>query len=434
MAWLIATAAACVCFSAAAFGTLVPLQNAAGVEYFFAWPGAGFVAGASLIASGAIAVAYSLVLHVASRRAPSRTAEARSGEWLSPLTGLACAGLGVLPALPGIGKYGAPAAYFLYDLRWWWAAALVGWTALRADAFIGGPLAAAIGRARQAPSAARLLLLDLVLVAGALSWATATTPNLRFSYLLHGDEPKYLRYCEVWCQGGGFDISQKALFVDEPLDGAPRLDRTIAGLLRACGMEIRDLATDLRRFAVAPRQFQWNRVAGGNAFIRGRHGGIYQIHQPGLSAVLFPGYVIDRYLLALNGGIYGEFPAELPMTTMLSSWSSRWRRGSRTTGTTGKRSGRCATRARAAGGPTSCSPGSGVERHPYAILSSSLPSLPASRQRPPSCTYTRRESRAETGYGRPCAGGWCRRSASLSSSCPAQHPSQTAPGTTRTTC
>lgn len=317
MAWLIATAAACVCFSAAAFGTLVPLQNAAGVEYFFAWPGAGFVAGASLIASGAIAVAYSLVLHVASRRAPSRTAEARSGEWLSPLSGLACAGLGVLPALPGIGKYGAPAAYFLYDLRWWWAAALVGWTALRADAFIGGPLAAAIGRARQAPSAARLLLLDLVLVAGALSWATATTPNLRFSYLLHGDEPKYLRYCEVWCQGGGFDISQKALFVDEPLDGAPRLDRTIAGLLRACGMEIRDLATDLRRFAVAPRQFQWNRVAGGNAFIRGRHGGIYQIHQPGLSAVLFPGYVIDRYLLALNGGIYGEFPAELPMTTIM---------------------------------------------------------------------------------------------------------------------
>jgi hypothetical protein len=317
MAWLIATAAACACFCGVAFGTLVPLQDAAGVEYFFGWPGAGLFATASVIAAGAIACAYFLVLHIAGRRAPSPSAEARSGEWLSPLTGLAFAVLGVLPALPGIGKYGAPAAYVFYDLRWWWAAGLAGWTVLRADAVLGGPLLAAIGRTRRGRSAARLLLLDLVLVGGALSWAIATTPNLRFTYLLHGDEPKYLRYCELWYQGGGFDISQKALFADEPLDGSPRLHRTLSGLLRASGMELRDLATDLRRFAAAPRQFGWNRVEGGNAFIRGKHGGIYQIHQPGLSAVLFPGYLIDRYLLALNAGVYGELPAELPMTTVV---------------------------------------------------------------------------------------------------------------------
>ena len=47
MAWLIATAAACACFCAVAFGTLVPLQDAAGVEYFFGWPGAGLFATAS---------------------------------------------------------------------------------------------------------------------------------------------------------------------------------------------------------------------------------------------------------------------------------------------------------------------------------------------------------------------------------------------------
>ena len=319
MLWFFAAAAACVCFCGAAFGTLVPLRDGAGIEYLFAWPGAAVLATRSLVALTGLTVLNLIVVRARrSRPADSgNAADARSGRWLAPLTGLACVALGILPAVPGVGKYGAPAAYFFYDLRWWWLAALAGWTLIRADEEAGGVIFNRFRRPSAWRPSARALLLEGLLVATVVAWAIGTTPNLRFIGELHGDEPKYVRYCELWYQGEGLDISRKAFFTDEPLDAPPRLQRTVLGLLHASLEELRAFGSDLRQFAASPRSFRWNRATGGNGFVAGKHGGIYQIYQPGLSAILFPGYFIDRYLLGFDGGYNGEFPDELPMTDLM---------------------------------------------------------------------------------------------------------------------
>src|SRR5262249_40473009 len=62
---------------------------------------------------------------------------------------------------------------------------------------------------------------------------------------------------------------------------------------------------------------KWNRAKADNQFVTGIHGGLYQVHQPGLSLVLLPGYVLDRYLLVADTTGDGWFPAAFPMTTAM---------------------------------------------------------------------------------------------------------------------
>src|SRR4029079_5886037 len=80
------------------------------------------------------------------------------------------------------------------------------------------------------------------------------------------------------------------------------------------------LARDLRAFAAHPWKFRWNRAGDGqNGFLVGKHHtGLYQVHQPGMSVILFPGYYLDRALLGLSPGYQGEFPNELVMTTTIT--------------------------------------------------------------------------------------------------------------------
>jgi hypothetical protein len=79
--------------------------------------------------------------------------------------------------------------------------------------------------------------------------------------------------------------------------------RTCAMPPRVVPEVIRDLTTDLRAFARAPTTFQWNRVRAENGFVTGKHGGVYQVHQPGVAAAVMPGYVVDRYLIALGARV-----------------------------------------------------------------------------------------------------------------------------------
>ena len=317
MRWLTAAAGSIVCFTFVALGTFVPLRDAAGIEYIFVAPTAGALLTVSAIAVFALAALYASVSAVVARRAPDSIVEARSGRWLAPVTGVAALALGILPAVPGVGDHASPAAYFLYDLRWWWIAALGAWTAVRLDQLIGNPLAGRVRRIRHWSPASRLLLMDALLFAVAITWAIVTTPLLRFDGVILGDEPKYFRFCEIWYQGGGLDISQKALFADEPLDAPPRVLKTAGLLVRGIFDDARELTSDLRAFAARPLSFRWNRAKGGSNFVAGKHGGIYQVHQPGLSAVLFPAYFLDRYLFGLQRGHQGEFPFELVMSNVL---------------------------------------------------------------------------------------------------------------------
>jgi hypothetical protein len=317
MAWLVASATACAVFLSVVSGIFVPLRDAAGVEYLFAWPGAVPVvvswAAAFLVLGGL----RQLAMRLCAGRTPDRMADARSAAWLAPLTGLAAIVAGVLPAVPGVGQYGAPAAYVFYDLRWWWCIGLAGWSLLRADALLGAPLASGLEAFARSESVSSRIGVELLLAVTVSAWAIATTPNLRFIGVLHGDEPKYVRYCEVWYQGGGADISQKTPFSEQPLDAPPRVLHAIAGAAHATIQEAQLFAGDLRQFASDPRGFRWIRATGDNGFVHGKHGGVYQIHEPGTSAVLMPGYFVDRYLIGLNPGYNDEFPDQLPMTSFM---------------------------------------------------------------------------------------------------------------------
>ncbi|MCQ5117606.1 hypothetical protein NE623_14670, partial [Gemmiger formicilis] len=69
-------------------------------------------------------------------------------------------------------------------------------------------------------------------------------PLLRFSGALHGDEPKYIRYCENFYQGLGFDISKKRLLEEFDVGGeSPHVFNNFRQLLRAVPEEISLLAS-----------------------------------------------------------------------------------------------------------------------------------------------------------------------------------------------
>ena len=316
MRWFFAATLSCLIFAAIVSSTFVPLHDSNGIDYLFAWPGPFTLATVSSIVVLSVLLIYLAVIAAARASSQSALQQARDGQWLAPLTGLGLIVIGILPAVPNVAEHAAPLAYFFYDLRWWWLALLALWTLLNAERLIGSrPVQWLKGFTAWSP-AARLLCLDAAIFAALIVWAVATTPNLRFVGALHGDEPKYIRYCELWYQGGGLDISSKRLFADEPLDSQPHLLSTAAQLPRAMAEEAGAFGADLRAFAAHPTTFRWNRSTGGNGFVLGKRGGIYEIYQPGVSVVLFPGYFIDRYLLGIHPGYQGEFPGELVMTNL----------------------------------------------------------------------------------------------------------------------
>jgi hypothetical protein len=280
-----------------------------GVELFGAWAGA----------VAALIGVYRVVVRGAARGAPEHLTDARAGRWLAPVTALSACVFGVLPAAPGVGEQASVFGYFLYDLRWWWAAVTVLWVALRADRLMGSPVARRLLEAARWSRRARLLLFDAALLIVVMSFAAATSRHLRFDPGLHGDEPKYIRYLEAWYQGGGFEVSSHRRFRDMPLDAPSQVLRNVSVFGRSIAEESRALAGDLRGFFADPWAFQWNRARRGEGFVTGKRGGLYQIYLPGVSFLLFPGYFVDRHVLALRPTDHGEFPAELVMTylTML---------------------------------------------------------------------------------------------------------------------
>lgn len=314
--WVVVACLSCVCFCAAALGTFVPLRRATGIEYLFAWSGGSALITAAMAATIAVVGLYLALGSAVRRHAPGNLASARSGRWLAPTCGLALVAIGVLPAAPGVGTLAAPVAYFLYDLRWWWVVLAAGALALHADRLLGDPVRRRAAAVATWSVPARLLLLDTLLFASVVTWVVIATPRERFSSGLNGDEPKYVRYCELWYQGGGFDISQKVRLTDVPLDARPGMGRLPALLWQAIGLDASDLVSDLRRFAASPGNFRWNRARGAEGFLTGKRGGTYQLYQPGLSVLLFPGYFIDRHLLGLRPGYQQEFPDELPATNL----------------------------------------------------------------------------------------------------------------------
>lgn len=314
MSWLAAASGSCLLFLVTALGTFVPLKNAGAVNYLFAGPPISTLLFAWAIAVALLLASYVSVVFLARSRSRALVASARAGRWLSAFAPLGLVALGVVPAAPGIGERGSVVGYFCYDLRWWWLAAAIGVSAYRAQEFVGAPIARIAANISRWSPQGRLLFQDSTLFAVGVIWAIVSLPLLRFQSALHGDEPKYLRYCETWYQGGGLDVSAQTPVAELPLDARPALFRNISGALEVLPVEARALEKDLGAFASDPTHFRWNRVHGSNAFTPGKDGGTYQLHQPGTSLVLFPGYFLDRFLLTTGLGPDRRWPSPLPMT------------------------------------------------------------------------------------------------------------------------
>lgn len=294
------------------FSQFLPLPRRVDPDYYFIWPGAA-VAWACLAASvvGVVAL-WAGVQIAASRRNDDVRAAAREARWLTPLVWTAPLAIGVVAAMPGVGSRAAPLTYFLYDLRWCWIALVAVailrnlWTLFR----------------RSSPSdqsdRRRPLAAEALVVLAVTAWAIATTPLLRFSGAIHGDEPKYIRYIETLYQGQGFDIDAKKPMTDYRADADSHLLANLGLAAAAVVNDTRELAADLGSFAHDPRGFRWNRAtAQPNWFLIGKHGTAYQVHTPGLSFLLLPGYYIDRHFLSVEPGYQGEFPAGLVMTNVM---------------------------------------------------------------------------------------------------------------------
>jgi hypothetical protein len=314
MAWLAASLISCALFVAAALGTFVPLTDSSGVQYLYVWPGALKLALGSIAFGLPIVVLYVAVVRGIRRRDPEHMTEAQAGRWLAPFTALGVVVIGILPAAPGMGEHVAFTGYFFYDLRWWWLGVLALLVLIRIERLAGRPIERRFASFDGWSLPARLLFLDAVLFVLVTACVAATTRYLRFDPGIVGDEPKYMRYCEVWYQGRGLEVSSRKPFRDLPLDGESAVLGNVVLLGRAVREETASLVQDVGAFVSDPGGFQWNRARRLEGFVEGKRGGIYQIYLPGFSAFLFPAYFVDRHVLALRPTQEGEFPAELVMT------------------------------------------------------------------------------------------------------------------------
>lgn len=271
----------------------VPVTASARTEYLLV---------SASLARGLVWVALATALAIVAWKVGGR-ATPRAAFWtalsLVPLLNLHPLGAGTLPAF----------SYVLYDLRFYW------W----------GALALLMLRRRWLQSAGQNTL-ALVLAALVVGAAIASTPHLRFSGVLHGDEPKYFRYCETFYQGHGFDISKNLRMDDTRGTPPPRVLNNLRHLATAIPEETALLVDDVKRVlgAELPPRLR-SGEPGPGMFFHGKHPGtVYQLHNPGLSFLLFPAYYLDRRITGSGTGYHGEFPASMPAVhaTLLSLYAA----------------------------------------------------------------------------------------------------------------
>lgn len=216
---------------------------------------------------------------------------------LLPLANLFAPAAGPLP----------PLSYAFFDLRWYW------WPLVLLD--VVRRIEPRVARPAEWRSRIRSRLAFATLVIIPIASAVVFTPGLRFSGALHGDEPKYIRYCENFYQGLGFDVSKKRSLAELETSGEPpHVFNNVRQLLRAVPEELVLLTSDARRLvgaSSAPRLV--SREPTPSMVFEGKHPGtVYQLHNPGLSFLLFPGYYLDRRVTGSGEGYQGEFPARMP--------------------------------------------------------------------------------------------------------------------------
>lgn len=269
---------------------------------------------------GTLAIAFGCLLLVHRKVVTGEARWQRSGTaYLSPLALLGLAPAGAIVLATWADAHLSVLAYVLVDLRWWWGAGLVGASIARLGRRQGWRAREWIGAKWAAlPGSTRLFLAEGVLFLLLGGWAIVSSPYLRFTSVLHGDEPKYIRYCENFYQGRGLNIDGQRAFDELSLAYSPRVGRNLVHFVRALEEDASEAVSDVGRLLRHGFSIPFNRARYEGAwFFRGRTGGVYQVHNPGLSFLLFPAYFIDRHFISTSAGYGNTFPAQLPMTNLL---------------------------------------------------------------------------------------------------------------------
>lgn len=316
MKWFMAAALSLIAYLAMARSVVAPvITGPSRLEYLFLAPS---LIELLLLGAGAVALALALRVFAIGITVPGGpAARAREGRWIAPICLLALSLLPLAVFIPGLSTLGAPFVFVGHDLRVWLLVVSLLFLMREIDALAGGPVRRWCAKPAAWSAPSRLLAWDALIFSTVIGWAVLTMPVMRFTGDPHGDEPKYLRYAENWYQGNGFDLRPKTLMSDMPVDASSRVTRNLALAAGAAVEEVPAFARDLRAFAASPLSFRWNRAqAGDNWFLTGKRGGLYQVHTPGLSAVIFPGYFLDRHFLDVKSGHQGEVPGGLLMTNL----------------------------------------------------------------------------------------------------------------------
>lgn len=297
-------------------GVLTPIVATA-IEYLFVSATARSAVVIALVIATLLLAAHFAIRRLAARRfvQPPLFSSADTA-YMTPLCWFAVSALPLLNLIPSVSRSFTVVSYAIVDLRWWWIGLVLAWTAWRLDARLNGAIRNQLARAT-ATLAERRWLSGAVLAVLAVTWSFLGTPIERSNGGATGDEPKYLRYCENWYQGLGVEIAAIKPMSELPADFRPRLLNNIALLVEVVPGELRNLVVDAARFVRDPsRPFNRAQHVGGG-FVAGKDGGTYQMHNPGISALIFPAYFVDRQFAPVVPGSRAQWPEHLPAVNAL---------------------------------------------------------------------------------------------------------------------
>jgi hypothetical protein len=288
-------------------GVLVPVTQSPTSYLFVAAGLRRFVEAAGIVAAVVLG-GHALVRRVSSRRAPAVLLSADDVRYLSPLLWLSALSLELLLVVPRTTDSLSVLSYVLIDLHWWWGGALVLWTLFRLNERLGGaPRSAASGLVSWMP----VWFGDAALVAIAGTWVIAGTPTLRFAIRPGGDEPKYVRYCENIYQGYGFEISGIQPLARLGPNYHSHIWRNVGLVVETVPRELRALALDAVGLLHGRLPARTSVTGSGSGFIVGKDGGLFQLHSPGLSLMMFPAYYLDRRFSGVPSAPDAQWPDSL---------------------------------------------------------------------------------------------------------------------------
>jgi len=216
--------------------------------------------------------------------------------------------------------FAAPWVYFFVDLQPWVLAGAALLLAADINGEVGKPFSGRVTALweRFTARTSSQAWLDTALVVTLAVASLATSPLFRFQSAVIGDEPKYVRYLENWFRGRGMDVTSLAPIGELPPDHGSAVFRNLGHVGRAAAGVVSDAVQDLRRLAGLAAEPRPGPARGaGGWFVQGKRGGVYQVHTPGLSFLLFPGYVIDRTFLNWTSEFHPQLPTNLYCTATL---------------------------------------------------------------------------------------------------------------------